>query len=229
VLIGISSALLGSPGAISFFSKSRIPVGTAALALTIVVLLPWAARNRYVLGRWIWTSTNGGMTSYDGFSPDADGTSEQDRIIRSMPQIKSMDEVERDSYLKNKAQEFIRENPVAALKLAVVKIARTWSPMPLSAEFSRPMYVLVALLYSVPLYLLTLVALYTGSLPRAAKIFLMLPAIYLTASAAMSVGSLRYRVPGEVFLAIVAASVSVASVTFRRYDPLSRYAGRGQG
>jgi hypothetical protein len=38
------------------------------------------------------------------------------------------------------------------------------------------------------------------------KIFLMLPAIYLTVVHAMSVGSLRYRMPAEAPMAVLAAA-----------------------
>ena len=36
--------------------------GTSMLLLTILMLLPWAIRNHRVLGQWVWTSTNAGIT-----------------------------------------------------------------------------------------------------------------------------------------------------------------------
>ena len=46
-----------------------------------------------------------------------------------------------------------------------------------------------------------------GPLPRGAKGFLLVPAIYITVIHAMSVGSLRYRLPAEPMMAVIAASV----------------------
>src|SRR5205085_9764888 len=74
LLLGIISALLNPPAAMRW----RVPVGATMILLMLVALFPWAARNRYVLGRWIWTSTNGGITTYDGFNPDASGASQQE-------------------------------------------------------------------------------------------------------------------------------------------------------
>jgi len=45
-----------------------------------------------------------------------------------------------------------------------------------------------------------------GGLPGPAKRLLLLPAIYFTVAAALSVGSLRYRIPAEPPMAILAAS-----------------------
>jgi hypothetical protein len=71
-----------------------LPVGTSMLILTVLVLAPWAMRNHRVVGRWIWTSTNAGITRYDGFNPDATGASDQS-FVAAMPQLKSMTETER--------------------------------------------------------------------------------------------------------------------------------------
>src|SRR5262249_46253894 len=143
-----------------------------------VALFPWAARNHTVLGRWIWSTTNSGITQYDGLNPEADGSSNQ-KFVERMPELKQMGEVERGEYLAGQAKDFARNNPAKVLKLAMAKIARTWSPIPLSSEYrSRMLIVLVAAIYSIPLDLLVVWALWFGKLPRAAKVFLMIPALY---------------------------------------------------
>jgi hypothetical protein len=157
-----------------------------------------------VLGRWVWTSTNGGITSYDGFNPDATGASDQ-KFVEAMPQLRGMSEVQRDEYLAAKAKGYIRSNPLRAMQLAGIKIARTWSPIPLSEQFSRPLYVAVALAYALPIYLLIVAGLLSSYLPASSKVFLSAPAVYFTLAAALSVGSLRYRIPAEVPMAVLAA------------------------
>jgi hypothetical protein len=61
------------------------------------------------------------------------------------------------------------------------------------------------LTFSVIFDLLILVGLRLGTLPAPVRRFLLLPAVYLTVAAALSVGSLRYRIPAEGPMAIVAA------------------------
>lgn len=182
-----------------------LPVGGTALLATVLILLPWAYRNQRVVGQWVWTSTNAGFTAYDGFNPDADGSSDQ-RFVNEMPQLARMDEVARSDYLTARARDYMDAHPERMTSLALAKIARMWSPKPLSDDFGRPVYIAAALLYGVPFFLLVLGGLVSPSLPGTAKVFLLAPALYLTLVHAMSVGSLRYRVPAEVPMAVMAAA-----------------------
>jgi hypothetical protein len=179
--------------------------GIVMLVLSGVALLAWGYRNHRVTGSWIFTTTNSGITLYDGFNPDATGASSQ-KSIRALPQLRTMDEVERSEYLAKLAWEYIRAHPRRVIELTVVKVARTWSPAPLSEDFSSRRNVLVALSYMVPFYLLIVLGLWVGQTPLSAKVFLLLPAIYFTVVHALSVGSLRYRVPADVPMAIIAAA-----------------------
>jgi 4-amino-4-deoxy-L-arabinose transferase-like glycosyltransferase len=203
-----------------YLRRWPLPVGTTMLILTILALLPWGYRNHRVVGQWVWTSTNGGITAYDGFNPNATGASDQS-FIESMPHVRRMTETDRDGYFRAEAEQFRRENPRRSLELALIKIGRTWSPRPLSDQFSRPIYIAAAMGYSVPFYVLTLMGLLRANQPpRAAKFLLIAPAVYLTLAAAASVGSLRYRIPAEVPMAVL-ASAGLFS--------LSPLAGRGLG
>jgi hypothetical protein len=60
----------------------------------------------------------------------------------------------------------------------------------------------------VPLFGLILAGLWLAPVPRAAKVFLLLPAVYFTVAHAASVGSLRYRIPADVPMTIIAAGVA---------------------
>lgn len=185
-----------------------LPVGATALLGTALILSPWAYRNRLVVHQWVWTSTNGGFTAYDGFNPDADGSSDQ-RFVQEMPQLKTMDEVDRSNYLTARARDYADAHPERLTGLALAKVARMWSPRPLSDDFGRSAYIAVALLYGAPFFLLVFAGLFAPSLPGTAKMFLLAPAAYLTLVHALSVGSLRYRVPAEVPMAVIAAACAV--------------------
>jgi 4-amino-4-deoxy-L-arabinose transferase-like glycosyltransferase len=210
VLLGITGVLL--PGAV----KPRrwpLPVGSSMLVLMALMVLPWAIRNRLVLGQWVLTTTNNGFVLYDGFNPDADGSSNQ--AILQSPEWKSrlrdLDEVARNEVLKESAIQFIsdtwKQRPQWLAKLTARKILRTWSPVPLSAEFgSRRLYWIAAIVFSIPFDVLIVLGLWQGGLPRKVKFYLLLPAVYFTVVHALSVGSLRYRLPAEPILAILAAA-----------------------
>lgn len=195
----------GAPPLRAVFRSALIMV-----LLIVLSLLPWGYRNHRVLGRWVWLDTNGGFTLYDGFNPTATGGSDQ-RFIRQLPELKRMTEVDRSNYLWHKALAYARGHPRRVLQLACVKLARTWSPMPLSSEYSRPIYRLIALTFALPLDVWIMLGLWWGALPRTTKVFLILPAIYFSIVHAFTVGSLRYRVPADPPMAIVAAALFAAA------------------
>jgi 4-amino-4-deoxy-L-arabinose transferase-like glycosyltransferase len=189
-----------------------LPVGATMLLLTGLVLAPWAIRNRAVLGEWVPLTTNSGITQYDGFNPEATGASDQSFVsYPEFRQVIGLREVERDRVFSELASRYIsetwRKQPMRLVKLTLSKLARIWSPIPLSSDFgSRKLYFAAGLFYSIPLDVLVVLGLWKGRLPRSAKAFLIGPAIYFTIVHALSVGSLRYRTPLEPILAILAAA-----------------------
>ncbi len=200
---GPSTATNQGP-AMAYRLRKGLFLGVGMGCLTFIALTPWAYRNYRIFGQWIWTTTNVGMTAYDGWNNHADGSSDQS-FIKAMPELQQMGEVERSGYLKAKANAFIAEHPARAVELAGLKIARTWSPIPLSEQFGgNPMYVAAGLLFGVPFFLVTIHGLWAGDIARSMKLFLLSPAIYFTIVHAASVGSLRYRLPAEPALAVLA-------------------------
>jgi hypothetical protein len=79
--------------------------------------------------------------------------------------------------------------------------------MPLSEGYGTVRNIIVGLGYSVPLFALTLIGLMRRVIPVRVKVLCIVPAIYFTGVVALSVGSLRYRIPAEPPMAVVAASV----------------------
>jgi hypothetical protein len=208
VVLGILASLAARPRAgegVTFRPRWPFPVGTTMLLFTAAVLTPWAYRNSQVVGRWVWTTTNAGVTAYDGFNPDATGASDQ-LVLKALPQLRTMNEVERSDYLSARAERFVRDNPHRAADLALAKAGRTWSPIPLSDEYGNWRYRLAGFAYSVPLDLFVMIGLCRSDLRRSAKAVLLAPAVYFTLVHMASVGSLRYRIPVEPPLAVLAAA-----------------------
>ena len=193
-----------------------LPPGIVIVAILLLCLLPWAVRNRTVMGRWIWLDTNSGFSLYDGYNPDATGGSDQ-RFIEREPLLLATSELGRDEYLSQKAVEYAREHPGRVWQLMLAKLGRTWSPMPLSSEYGQPRLRLISLVYVIPFDILVLAGLLWGTLPRPAKAFLLAPAIYLTVVHALTIGSLRYRIPADPPMAVIAAGILTAkSASWRR-------------
>jgi hypothetical protein len=207
--VAVGAALVNRGAGTPYHRRWPLPVGATVVLLTFLVLLPWAWRNKRVVGTWVWTTTNGGITAYDGLNPDATGASDQS-FVASMPELRGMSEVDRSAYLSEQAKEFARRQPRRVAELAAAKAGRMWSPVPLSQEYGGWKYRTVGILYSVPLYLACAIGISRRTtLPRAAKVLLLIPAIYFTAVHMLSVGSLRYRIPAEPPMAVVAASALV--------------------
>jgi 4-amino-4-deoxy-L-arabinose transferase-like glycosyltransferase len=204
--------------------RRALAYGAVSALVLVLVLFPWAMRNKQVLGRWVWLSTNGGITLYDGVQPQATGASDQS-FLKDFPvsSLRDMGELGRDDYFQQLANQQIRQNPLRIGWLAIKKTARTWSPIPLSEQYgSNRLYVIVGLLYCLPLLILYLVGIRCSLLPRQIRLVLFGPAIAITLMHALSVGSLRYRIPAEPLLAIVAASITCTKQTQAERDRLSR-------
>ncbi len=177
-------------------------------ALVIAALFPWAWRNAHhpQLKTWVWTTTNNGVTLYDGFHNAATGASDQRGFLdRLMPVLKPKTEIQRDEWLGTHARSWMVSNPGRSFVLAGIKIARTWSPFPQSSEYGSRLYVLTGLIYSLPFDILIFLGLWKGAGGKTLKVYCALPAIYFTGIHALSVGSLRYRVPCEAPMALMAA------------------------
>lgn len=213
VILGFCGVFVGRVrGEIVRKSWFRLPVGLTMLLLTGLVLFPWALRNRAVLGKWVFLTTNGGITQFDGFHEGATGASDQ-RFVNwpEMKVVVRMSEVGRDQFFSQLATQYIRETwreePMRLVRLTLWKIGRTWSPVPLSAEYGgRRVYFLAGLVYSIPLDVLVVLGIWRGRIPRSAKALLLAGAVYFTIVHALSVGSLRYRIPVEPLLAVLAAA-----------------------
>jgi hypothetical protein len=193
-------------------------------ALLFLTLYFWAMRNDTMLGRWIFTTTNDGVTLYDGFNPAATGASDQ-RFFDRLPAERSMSEYDRSASLERQAVDWATTHPVAVVKLSAKKLLRGWSPVPLSHEFGRPLYRIAAACYAIPFDLAVLAGLILGRLTRRQKWLLLVPAIGVTAAQLLSVGSLRYRIPAEPLLAVLAATALYHSGTASG-PPLPAQAGR---
>ena len=190
----------------------KLPVLATALAVAALTLLPWAYRNHTVLNEWVFTTTNVGITAYDGFNPAADGSSNQSAFLPHLPHLSALTETQRNHHLKQLEADYRAENPARLYLLTLQKLLRTWSPVPLSQENRSWEQLVASAVYCSMAWSLAVVGLlkFRGPGHRGMKSLTLLTATYLTLSAVLTVGSLRYRIPVEPLLAVLASMGAAA-------------------
>lgn len=197
----------------------------------VVMMLPWGLRNKAVLGSFTWLSSNGGVTLYDAQGPQADGSSDQS-FLQTLPELGELDEVTRDRVLQRLALEQMQRDPVGVLRLAWVKLCRTWSPAPNVAEYSGSAVGYAGGVFTVAVLVMAgvgLIRALTRRLrphqlvfwrlnpgPRTFHALLWLPVIAFTLLHCVYIGSVRYRVPLMPFVELAAATAFVRSAGERR-------------
>lgn len=171
----------------------------------VVTMSPWVARNYSVTGHLVPTILWVGPSLYDGLHPGATGDSDMTFFERELL-LEKMSEYEMDREYRRRAIAFASENPGRALQLAVVKQSRYWSLVPHAAEFRDATLHVIVLLATLPLFVFALCGAWWAR-RDVSLLFLAAGAIVLFAGLhLLFVGSLRYRLPAEYPLAVLAAS-----------------------
>ncbi|MBN1460573.1 MAG: glycosyltransferase family 39 protein [Armatimonadetes bacterium] len=198
----------------------RKQLGTAMgvfLLGVILPIMPMAARNAVLLHRFVPISATGGINLYTGNNPDADGYSPIPSGIaweRTWYEARSAGVVgvaAHDAYWREKAMRFLRQQPLAALKLFVKKLYLYWNayeiPNNISYDWGRRHSALLRampLTFALigPLGLLGLVL--GGTRSRRAWTLSLFVVAQMVAVGAFFVAA-RYRMPAMTTLCVFAA------------------------
>ncbi len=181
-----------------------------------VSLIPWAVRNRHAVGTWCWLTTRSGISLYDGVGPQADGSSNLG-AIKQMPAVRGLDEVAWNRFFLRESLHALRADPARIVRLAGVKLGRMWNPVPNVDTYGSGAVRAVSAVWTIPTFVLALIGaalLIRGSAPEGWRIavFLLLPALYLSALHSLFVGSVRYRLGAVPMLEMLAAYALVVLV-----------------
>ncbi len=181
------------------------------VAAFVLAILPWGIRNHMLLGDFAWLSTNGGITLFDAQGPQADGSSNQ-AFIDEMLEVSYLDEVSRDRVFRDLAIAEMRGDPGRVLRLAWVKLLRTWNPFPNVKTYRGGWIAWISAAWTVPIALGAVISLWRRR--DALQVMLWLPVLYFTLVHCVYIGSVRYRIPLMLFLEM-AAAVTAAEVIRR--------------
>jgi hypothetical protein len=178
------------------------------------VLAPWTLRNYLVFHEFVPLTTMGGYTFYEGNSP-YNRTGGPGGAL-PFPDTRGMGEVEKGRFLRQEALRAIREHPGRMPRLLWSKFRRLWNVRPNTdnaAYVSRPIVLASAASFT-PVLVLFVVGLVLSWKRRRELIYLYLLVLHTMAINLVFVSSLRYRLPLEPFM-IVVASYALAVIAAR--------------
>ena len=213
--VGLVAAAVLLVAAFHRFDRRTLMGVAIAVCIVVVALLPWAARNRYVIGRWCWLTTRGGISLYDGVGPQATGASDLGNVKR-MPAVSGLSEVEWNRYFLRESYKAIRAEPARILRLVGTKLGRTWNPLPNVETYQSRSARTVSAAWMLPVYTFAAIgALLLFARTRGARqkaLLLLLPAVYLSVLHSLFVGSVRYRLSAVPMIEMLAAVALVAII-----------------
>lgn len=190
--------------------RKSIQTVVAATGLCAAFMAPWWIRNGLVLHRFVPFTTGSGYNFYLGNNPTygapgVDGSGNYDPVV--VARLKPLPEVERQRAFKQEATRFILDHPGRTLVAAGGKFIRFWNVIPNTVEFRVSIYPLVCALSYGPVLLLAIMSSirYRRRWRDFAPFYLIIG--YFTAIHIVTMASLRYRLPIEPLLIILAASV----------------------
>lgn len=203
LLLGVTAWSPGAPW------KRVLTVLTAAACVYCAFRSPWWIRNAARFGTFVPFSTGSALNLYVGNNPhnaragidwSSDVEPEIFARIQAMP-----DELARQRAFNERAMSYIKAEPGAFLRATLKKFLRFWNIVSNAAEFSSRFYALVSALSFGPVLLLAIMcALRRWRLWRLlAPICLIVG--YFTLLHVVTIASLRYRLPLEPLLIVMAA------------------------
>ena len=194
-------------GVLLFQKRSWGARWTVAAVMTIsfgAVMLPWIVRNYRVTGHWVVTSLWSGPSLYDGLNPQADGSSNM-KFFDHDNVMATMSEYEMNAHYQQLAFEYVRENPGAAVVLAGRKVLNFLQPVPASTSTEWAFWAACGT-SGVLMVALCLAGIRTRLLDSVGLLVVLGPFLLFLGVHMVFVGSLRYRLPAEFPLAILAAA-----------------------
>jgi hypothetical protein len=171
--------------------------GAILFALALVLTMsPWWVRNAGIYGRFVPTALWMGASLYDGLNPKATGASDMAFLLD--PEIWPLGEQDQDALLTRRAVAFVRRNPARTIRLAVIKLARYWSPWPNAEGFRSRVLAVAGAVVEIPIFGLMALGAWDRRRDRRAWALLAGPLLYFCAIHLVFASSMRYRIPGEM-------------------------------
>jgi hypothetical protein len=187
----------------------------AASCLYGAFMSPWWMRNAALFHAFVPFATNGAQNLYLGNNPhnrDAGIDWKNDADPAVVARISALPgELERQHAFAKAALDYIAENPGAFLHTAAKKFVRFWNIVPNAREFHAGLYSIISAASFGPILVLALISA-VRQWPRwrlLAPLYLIIG--YFTLVYMVTIASIRYRLPLEPLLIIMAAEPLAAA------------------
>jgi len=174
------------------------------------LMTPWWLHNYSLYGSFVRLTLGGGTILYAGNNPlnrSGGGNVGVDYDTNAFDKIANP--VERDAALRDAAVAYIIDNPKRVLELAALKFIRLWRPWPANAGYQSGSVIFISVATFVPLLILCLLGLLQmlgGKARHLAPIGLLIAGT--TAVSMILIGTIRYRLPLEPFLIMIAGAAA---------------------
>ncbi len=184
-----------------------VPEAGILLLIVAIGLLPWTQRNWQRTGHPVLTTLWGGPSLYDGLHPGATGASDMQFIVDDgLYGDPAQTEYTIDQHYRAAAWDFVVSRPAMAARLAVIKVWRFLKPWPSAPQFQRWWQIILVAGLTVPLYLLAVRGAWLHRSSPWCWLLVAGPLLYFVVLHTVFVGSLRYRLPAEYSLWVLAAA-----------------------
>lgn len=186
------------------FDRRRALEAVVMVSALVVSLSPWVIRNTWVTGHVVITTLWDGPSLYDGLHPGATGESDM-RFFEQDQLLDRMSEYEMNREYRQRAWAFVAENPGRTVQLAVSKGQRFWSVFPNAAQFADARLRWGLFLATLPLFVLAAIGAWVKRRDVVTLALTAGPIVFFGAVHLLFIGSIRYRLPAEYPLWILAA------------------------
>ena len=199
----------------------------AASTLYAACMSPWWIRNAMVLHAFVPFTTGSAQNLYLGNNPrntdagiawDIDAEPEVVAKINALP-----DELARQRAFSKAAMDYITAHPVTFITMAGKKFLRLWNIVPNAAEFRTGLYSIISAASFGPILALALLSALRWRLRWRELAPLYLVIAYFTFVHVVTIASLRYRLPIEPLLIVLAAEPLSALIETMRATIVRRF------
>jgi 4-amino-4-deoxy-L-arabinose transferase-like glycosyltransferase len=192
-------------------AREAIRLALAGGLTTVAVLAPWVVRNTRLQGELVFISTNGGSNLHVGNNPcviEYLGHGWEPQWSECLqPAPSGLSEVAQDQWHRQRAIEYLLDNPQTLPLLVATKLVTLWSPAIMPSGIPPGTTDDVALLYTTPAFQL------------ARKLHLLYFGPLLVLGALGVVRAWRERMPVEPLVSVLAA----VTITYLIFHPATRY------